>query len=332
MTFPPIKQIIHQKPAFPGLIISGILLCGLLMQEYLLGRFPVIFEEEYLLQDFWIAVIHCLLAGYLPSAYLFLLRGTRNTFEGLKNVLEPVTDPSYVNSAVRFKKRDLIVWGLLGVLFAVLLPYQTATSPWDPSTWHPEVVWHRVLEPFIGWWAGWFFGAVWITSMRTSRLATRIKSVDLLDLSPLSPFVKQGLLTTLLTVGMVSIFSLLLLDPGEWPVVARAYVGSLLIALVGFWLPMRGVHRRIHEIKEAELKWTREKIHQSEALLHSGSPDSPPGQIADLAAHLQLIEDVQEWPFESLTIVHVLAYLLIPLLSWLGGLLIESLLEIIFTI
>jgi hypothetical protein len=155
--------------------------------------------------------------------------------------------------------------------------------------------------------------------------------VDLLDLSPLFPFVKQGLLTTLLTIGLVSIFSLLLLDPGEWPVVARAYLGCLAIALIGFWLPIRGVHQRIHEIKEAELKWTRERIHQSEILLHSGSPDMLPGQMADLVANLKLIEDASEWPFESLTIVHVMAYLLIPLVSWLGGLLIESLLEIVFT-
>ncbi|WP_445475489.1 hypothetical protein ACT9XH_01710 [Methanococcoides methylutens] len=330
MRFPPIKQMIYQKPAVLGLSISIILLIGFLMQEYLLGRFTLIFEEEYLLQDFWIAVVHCLLAGYLPSAYFLLLRGTRNTFEELEHILKPPTTPSYVDSAVHIEKRKLVVWGLLGVLVAVLMPYQTAIAPWDPSTWYPEVVWHRILEPFIGWWAGWFFGAIWVTSTRTSRLATRIESVDLLDLSPLFPFVKQGLLTTLLTIGMISIFSLLLLDPGEWPVVARAYLGSLAIALIGFWLPMRGVHQRIHEIKEAELKWTRERIHQSETLLHSGSPDISPGHMADLIAHMKLIGDVPEWPFESLTIVHVIVYLLIPMASWLGGLLIESLLEIVF--
>jgi len=159
MRFPPIKQIVNQKPAILGLSISVTLLFGFLMQEYLLDRFTLIFEQEYLLQDFWIAVVHCLLAGYLPSAYFLLLRGTKNTFKELEHVLRPATDPSYVDSAVHIEKRKLIVWGLLGVLVALLLPYQTAISPWDPSTWHPEVVWHRALEPFIGWWAGWFFGA-----------------------------------------------------------------------------------------------------------------------------------------------------------------------------
>ena len=92
------------------------------------------------------------------------------------------------------------------------------------------------------------------------------------------------------------------------------------------------MHQRIHEIKEAELKWTCERIRQSETLLHSGSPDMSPGQIADLITHLNFIEDVPEWPFESLTIVHVMIYLMIPLASWLGGLLIESLLEIVFAL
>ncbi|MEL4304503.1 hypothetical protein [Methanococcoides sp. LMO-2] len=332
MNLPPIKQVIYQRPALPGLAISSILLIGFLMQEYLLGRFTLIFENDYLLQDFWIAVVHCLLAGYLPSAYFYLLRGTRKTFKDLKNILKTTTETPGIDATVHIEKKYLIVWGLVGLLITFSLPYQTATSPWDPATWYPEVAWHRVLEPFIGLWAGWFFGAVWVTSTRTSRLAAKIESIDLLDMTPLSPFVKQGLLTTLLTIGMISIFSLLLLDPGEWPVVARAYLGSIALALLGFWLPMRGIHKRIRESKEEELKWTRERIHESEALLHNNSSDISPGHMADLIEHLKLIEDVPEWPFESLTIVHVLAYLLIPLASWVGGLFIESLLSVIFTL
>jgi hypothetical protein len=326
MSFPPIKQIIYQKPAILGLTISSILLFGLLLQEYLLDRFTLIFEDEYLLQDFWIAVVHCLLAGYLPSAYFFLLRGTRNTIEELQNVLKPENG----QPSTHIGKKTFLVIGLIGMMFAVFTPYLTATSPWDPSTWSPEVVWHRILGPFAGLWSGLFFGAVRDTSTRTSRLASRIDSVDLWDLSPLFPFVKQGLLTALLTIGIVSILSLLLLDPSEWPVIAIVLGLSIPLALLGFWLPMRGVHQRIHEIKEAELKWTRERIRQSENLLHSSSPDMSPGQMADLIAHLNLIEDVPEWPFESLTIVHVMVYLMIPLASWLGGLLIESLLTVVF--
>lgn len=101
------------------------------------------------------------------------------------------------------------------MLFTVGTPFLTAQSPWDPSTWSPEVWWHRVHGLFIGWWLGWFVLAVRDTSALTSRLAARIGSVDLLDLSPLSPFVKQGLLTALLTVSAVSMVLIVVLRINE---------------------------------------------------------------------------------------------------------------------
>jgi hypothetical protein len=233
---------------------------------------------------------------------------------------------------VQVKASSLLIFCSIGVLIAVIFSYLTAQSPWDLSAWTPEVGWHRVLGPFIGWWLGWFILAIWKTSSRTSRLATRIVSVDLLDLSPLSPFVKQGLLMALLTVGSVSICSLFLLDPEQrqWLVVASVIGVSLPLAMLGLWLPVRGVHRRIQQAKEVELAWTRERIRQSRALLHDGSADASPGQMVDLIAYLQFVEDVPEWPLQGLTIVRVTLYLLIPVASWLGSLLIESVLDYLF--
>lgn len=82
--------------------------------------------------------------------------------------------------------------------------------------------------------------------------------------------------------------------------------------------------------KKAELKWTRERIPQSRTRLRSVSSDVSPGQIADLNAYLQLIDDVPEWPFQSSTVLRVMLYLLIPIVSWLGGLLIDGMLDQLF--
>jgi hypothetical protein len=49
-----------------------------------------------------------------------------------------------------------------------------------------------------------------------------------------------------------------------------------------------------------------------------------------LNAYLQLIDDVPEWPFQSSTVLRVMLYLLIPIVSWLGGLLIEGMLDQLF--
>jgi hypothetical protein len=223
--------------------------------------------------------------------------------------------------------RVLVFSGAMGLLLSALTPFLTTeTGAWDPSAWYPEVWWHRLVGLFIGWWTGWFFLTVWYTSTQTSRLAARISGLDLLDLNPLSPFVKQGLLTSLLAVGAASLASLFLLEPGHEPVVAIAVGLTLPMAVLGLLLPLRGVHRRIRQVKNAELEWTRERIRRSKSSVYDLSEPESPGQMADLIAYLQLIEDVPEWPIEGSVVVQVALYLLIPVVSWFGSLLIENLL------
>ena len=65
---------------------------------------------------------------------------------------------------------------------------------------------------------------------------------------------------------------------------------------------------------------------QSKSLLYDLSAPESPGRMADLIAYLQLIEDVPEWPIQGSAVVQVALYLLIPVVSWLGSLLIENLL------
>jgi hypothetical protein len=326
MKLAPLKQWFQRHPAVLGLSICGTLLFGLLVQEALLDRFTLILRYAVLLKDFRIAINHCLMAGYFPAAYYALLRGTRNTVHELENVLEPADDALGADSAVQIGKRTLFVWGLIGLLITVSLPYVTTQSPWDPSTWNPEVWWHRILGLFVGLWAGWLLGAVWDMSVQISRLGARIGSVDLLDLSSLSPFVKQGLLNALLIVGGVSVNALRLIEPQERLVIVIIVGICLPLSLLGLSLPVRGVHRRIREAKEAELEWTRQRIRQSRTLLQDGSADVSPGQMADLAAYLKLIEAAPEWPFQGSTIVQVMLYTLLPVASWFGNLLIEGVL------
>jgi hypothetical protein len=326
MKLPPIKQLFYRHPVALGLGITGTLLLGLLIQTIVLDRFPVIFGPEGSLGDFRIAVVHFLLAGYFPCAYLYLLRGTRNTVHELDKVLEPADDASDLGSAAHIGVKALFVAGLIGVLLALFFALLTVEALWDPSAWTPEAWWHRVLGPFIGLWFGWIVLAILFTSTRISRLADRIGSVDLLDLSPWSPFVNQGLLTALLIVGAVSIVSLFLLDPEQrrWLVVAITVGLCLPLALLGLLLPVRGLRRRIRTAKGAELAWIRDSIRQSRTHLRDGSSDASPGQMADLTAYQRLIKDVPEWPFRTSTLVQVLLYLLIPVASWIGGLLIEN--------
>ena len=340
MKLPPIRQTLERHPVALGLGITATLLLGLFIQTLVLDRFPVIFGPEGFPDDFRVAVNHCLLAGYLVGAYLYLLRGTRNTLHELDLVLEPADKASGVEWDGHMGAKALFVWGLIGLLLAVFSPYLApeAETAWDPSAWNPEIWWHRILGLFAGWWFGWFVLAVWTTSTQVSRLADRFGPVDLLDLSPFSPFVKQGLLTALLIVGLVTILSLRLLEPGQRLTVVVTLGLALPLALLGLLLPVRGARERIRGAKVAELAWISDSIRDSRTQLHKllsdtstdVSPDASSGHMADLTAYQRLIEDVPEWPFRISTLVQVLLYLLIPVASWIGGLLIENGLDYFF--
>ena len=102
MKFPPISQKLQDNPAILGIGIIVILLFGLLLYEYLLDGLTVIFEPgSSRHHDFRIAVIHCLLAGYLPAAYFYLMHRTRNNIGELEMVLEPVNVPTPINIGKR---------------------------------------------------------------------------------------------------------------------------------------------------------------------------------------------------------------------------------------
>ena len=331
------RQLLYHYPAILGLIISGALLLLLFLQEMLLGSQSEIFGSAVSTRDLRLAIIHCLLAGYLPSACLYLWRGMRRTVDELGPVLMPDSDGPAGDSAttpwpeMKISTKVLLLSGLLGMLLTVLLPLLTAeTAAWAPSTWNPEVWWHRLLGLFIGWWSGWFVLAVWYTSAQTSRLAARIQKLDLFDMSPLAPFVKQGLLTSLLAVGAASLFSLFLLEPGQGPAVVIAVGLTLPLAIAGLLLPVRGAHVRIREAKEAELAWTRERIRRASSIVYKLSAPESPGQLADLYAYQQLIRDVPDWPIEGSAFIQVALYLAIPVVSWFCNLLIGKVLGFFF--
>lgn len=326
------KENLFRYPVLVGLIIGSVLLLGLFVQELLLDRFTVTFGPGGSSRDFRLALVHCLLAGYFPSACLYLLRGMRTTADELGGIVGPDRDALAADPATPVAEdelvntRVLLLAGLLGMLFTTLTPFLTAATPWDPSSWYLEVWWRRLLGLFIGWWVGWFILTIWYTSSQISRIGAHVRRVDLLDLRPFAPFVKQGLLTSGLVIGALSINSLLLFESGQWRVVVIVVAISLPVAVFGLLLPMRGVRERIRQVKGAELTWIRERIRRASAFVYKLSAPDTPGQLADLCAYQQLLEDVPEWPIGGSAVVQMALYLAIPVVSWLGSLLVESIL------
>jgi hypothetical protein len=104
------------------------------------------------------------------------------------------------------------------------------------------------------------------------------------------------------------------------------------IALVGgtaaLILPVRGIHLRLRQAKQAELERVHAAIRGDPGPL-AGSLISGHGAslgLSDLLAYREFIESVREWPFDTSTMLRFALYLAIPLGSWLGGAFVERLL------
>jgi hypothetical protein len=85
-------------------------------------------------------------------------------------------------------------------------------NPWDWRAWNYDVFWHRVSTVFFVWWFACLCHVSVVESVRLSRLSDKLESLDLFELGPYQPLVRQGLTNALLVIGMLSIMSLRGLD------------------------------------------------------------------------------------------------------------------------
>jgi hypothetical protein len=324
-------------PVWAGAALAAGLILAFLASEYALGRHELLDSGGdlfYGLRDLRVAMVLCLITAYLPTAYVYVLRGAIRSLSLLRPVLAR-TDAGFDALAAdvgSYPRWSSLGASLLGTGFFVLLPLSIepgAELAYDVSRWSPELVWHRVLAPVIGWWLGRIIYAVIAESSRLSRASRHLTAIDLLDLRALAPFTRQGLANAFWVVGLFSISALLLLEVGFLALVAQAGTLTLAVAMVSLVLPVRGVHRRIRAEKEAELDRVRAAIRGDRSGLVESriASQAEALSLADLVAYEARIEKVREWPFDASTLIRFALYLMIPLGSWSGGALVERLID-----
>ncbi|MEN8184659.1 MAG: hypothetical protein ABFS46_19220 [Myxococcota bacterium] len=296
----------------------------------MLGRWDLLLAERDfdplarvsggILRDLRLAIVHCLLIGYVPAAFLYVLQSGRRTVLMLQGALDCTHEECEALAAsVRLSGRGLVIAGTIGIALSFFGPYTVQPvppTPWSPSTWSPEVAWHRVLSPAIGLWVWWLGYAVVAVSLRMSRLARKLDRIDLLDLSPLAPFTRQGLTNALAVIGLLSIYSLMMLETGFGRMMLEMAGATLVVAALALLSPVRGVHKRIQQSKDAELRRINEAISAQRSALEDPDASRRVGEMADLVAYRGLIDDVPEWPFTTSTYARFILYMLIPVASW----------------
>lgn len=328
------------SPVRLGLAICSVLLVGFLVWESLHDRWPEFLEALRsgalyrqpggILRDFRIAVVHILLAGYLPAALLAVLQSGRRTVYQLQAALEcSPKECSDLAASIRLGPAGLAVAGILGLIIGFGAPYLTPPVPqdlWNPSSWSPEVAWHRILGPTTAVFAMLLLYAVVSVSARMSKISAGLSTVDLLDLRALQPFTRQGLTNALLVLGWVTISGLMVVTESGFGLLGLFLtMAALFIAGAALLLPLRGVHSRIQQAKQHELAWLDGRILERRDSLRIGSIEGEQGSLADLLTYRDLVRDVPDWPIGTSSYARFVLYLLIPVLSWAAAALVERL-------
>jgi hypothetical protein len=321
-----------------GIGISGSLIAVLFAIETVLGRWDVLLAggefdplarvSSGVLRDIRLAIMHCLLIGYLPAAFLHAVRNGRRKVLALQGALDCTREECETLAAsIRLSPRGLVITGLVGFALAFTSPYMVPPvppTPWSPSAWSPEVAWHRILGPVIFVWQLWLVYAVVTLSVRMSRIAKKLSHIDLLDLAPLAPFTHLGLTNALLLIGLLSIWSLMLLETGFGQIMVLIGGATLVVTALALLSPVRGVHKRIRQSKEAELSRVNREISKQRSAFQNADAGRWSGKMADLVAYRSLVESVPEWPFTTSTYTRLILYALIPVVSWSIGIVAEG--------
>ena len=94
-------------------------------------------------------------------------------------------------------------------------------------------------------------------------------------------------------------------------------------------LPLVGVRNNIVRVKRAELERLRKEIREEgePALGPAAAKSNPSPRLANLIAYYQLVESTREWPADAANLLRFLLYLMLGLGSWLGGAVVERVLD-----
>ena len=326
-------ETIPLRPASVGVLLAAGLIAIFFLQEFALGRHALFLDPDdpfRTLRNVRLTVFGCLLIGYLPTAYVYLVRGARDTLAQLRPVLtgEPEELAQLEATAGRYDATGLRIAAVLGVLGGLLMPYLGEGENF--YTWaanSPETLWHRVTSPLVGYWFARLGFAVLSESLKLSALAGRLTPLDLFDLRPLTPFTRQGLTHALVVVGFGSIQSLNLIESGFGPILSLNWAMTAGVAIIGLLVPVNGVRKRIRNAKAARLETCREDLRRAQASLDASGGNEELTRVANLLALRQHLSEIREWPFDASTLRRLALYLLVPLASWSGGALVERLID-----
>jgi hypothetical protein len=282
----------------------------------------------------WPEIVNATLMGYIPAALAVARRGIDRDVTQLRpkllcNDTEVTELRSTASKPSGLGGRMFKLAGLVGGAIIVFVdPSITFSS--EPSLTNPAFIWPLLRIPVFTWLICTLFVFDFNATRTYLHMGRDLVEVDLLDIQFLSPFARKGLRSALTWVLFSIVLSLFWL--GEHTASQQNFsllVTLLTMATVTFLVPLIGVHKNILQTKSTELDRLREQIRTEHAAftspLSDENRDSP--RLANQIAYYQLVGSAREWPIDAASLLRFLAYLFIGLGSWLGGAVVERMLD-----
>jgi len=274
-----------------------------------------------------VALVLVLMAAYLPTARRYEWLGFARDLDDLGRTGIAKEDPDTAWNATAASAA--------GALGLVVVPILALSVDRDLSLylrgdyWVGSNIFIWAIGAFTAWHGGVFFYAIRAHANRLSRAARETPVIRLFHLENLVPFSRYGLRCALLWSLILAIWAFNLIDRGF--TVAIGWMASLsgFGATLAVLLPLRGVRDRIRVEKRAELARVDAALEGDSECMQSSALRQWPGplSIADLLAYRSHVERSREWPLDPPAFARFGLYLLIPLGSWLGGALVERLVD-----
>lgn len=321
-----------------ALVVGTGLVATFLLLSFAIGRLPLLFSGEAPLavrEDVRIGILLTLIAVYVPAAWISGVRSARRNVRALLPFLPggQAERSAWLESAGRYGTRNLRMAGVLGITVGIGIQLFTdwGDTPALLMLGVPfETYWHRLMLFTVAWFAGRGVLATVIEAHRFSRIGRELR-IDLLDPTPQRVLTRQSLHTTLLVIGALSLILFMFYDVAAAPQLAWTLTGvgvaSVSLAGLALGLPLRGLHDSVAEAKRRELAWCDDAIRNARRALVDDAASTDAGRLADLVAYRSVIESVREWPLDAPALRRFALYCVIPLASWLGGAVVEHVVD-----
>jgi hypothetical protein len=276
-------------------------------------------------RDARLAVLLCVLVGFLPASQQYMLRFTQANVRALEPLLgrgaESLTLP-------RPSFWACILPGLLAIPAIGYAIDRDLSFYLQPAYFaQPSHVFQWTVGPFVAVNVALCTHLSLACASALARRADAIPRIDLLDLTALAPFARQSLQTLLVWLLALSILSVNAVDPGfllPLLVLSVLCLGNSVLAAVHC---NRAVHRRIQQTKRDELVRVNAALRGDRSALASlalGAPEEGGAlSAADLLAYRRFVEESREWALDTSAWLRTALYLALPLGSWLGGAVVE---------